>query len=410
MITVEEAEKVILANIPDFGAEIVLFDKAAGRVLFENIKADRDFPPYNRVTMDGIAISYEAIEKGISTFIIKATQAAGDEPAAISLPGECIEIMTGAALHETVDTIIRYEDLDIKDGKAMLTISNIKKGQNIHVKGIDRKPGDILAVTGQMITPAVVSIIASVGETEVRVKKIPRVAIISTGDELVEVEATPTPFQLRRSNSYTMQAILKQHGVECGVLHLPDDPVVMRSKLQDCLYHYDAIILSGGVSAGKFDHLPKVLEELQVDKLFHKVAQRPGKPLWFGRSAGGVPVFAFPGNPVAVFLCMHRYFLPWLQASLGMPPSEPVYAILDNDLTFEPRLTYFLQVKLQVNTQAQLVAIPIVGNGSGDFANLADVNAFMELPAKKSEFKKGEIYKCIKYANPPRRQRQPNDG
>ncbi|RCH56085.1 molybdopterin molybdenumtransferase MoeA [Mucilaginibacter hurinus] len=393
MITVEEAEKIILANAGDYGAEIVMFDEAAGRVLFENIKADRDFPPYNRVTMDGIAIRYEAIERGISTFTVRATQAAGDMPVNIEQPDECVEIMTGASLPITADTVIRYEDLIIKNGIATLQAVKVKYGQNVHLQGSDRKQGDILAVPGQMITPALVSLIASVGETEVRVKKVPRIAIVSTGDELVPVNAVPAPFQVRQSNSYTIQAILRQHGVTCGMLHLPDDPDKMKDKLQDALYHYDGIILSGGVSAGKFDYLPKVLEELQVEKLFHKVSQRPGKPFWFGRSEQGIPVFAFPGNPVAVFLCTHRYFLPWLRATLGMPGGEALYAVLDNDLTFNPALNYFLQVKLEVNTRAQLVAIPVAGNGSGDFANLADVNAFMELPADKNEFKKGEVYK-----------------
>ncbi|RYE15697.1 MAG: molybdopterin molybdenumtransferase MoeA, partial [Sphingobacteriales bacterium] len=327
MITVEEAEKIILANAGDYGLEIVLFDKATGRVLAENIKADRDMPPYNRVTMDGVAINYTAIEQGITTFTIKATQAAGDNPASIGAPGECVEIMTGAALPESADTIIRYEDIEINDGKATLTTSGITKGQNIHVKGKDKNRGDILAVPGQVITPAVISLLTSVGEAEVRVRKLPRVVVISSGDELVDVQATPTPYQIRRSNSYTVQAVLKTQGVAADVLHIPDEPELMRQRIEHCLHYYDVILLSGGVSAGKFDHLPKVLEELQVEKLFHKVAQRPGKPFWFGRHNYGVTVFAFPGNPVSVFMCLHRYFLPWLQLSLGITTPAPIYAM-----------------------------------------------------------------------------------
>jgi molybdopterin molybdotransferase len=395
MITVEEAEQIILDNKGDYGAEIILFDQAVGRVLAENIKADRDLPPYNRVTMDGIAINYEAIEKGITTFTIKATQAAGDTPTDITSPDECIEIMTGAALPASTDTIIRYEDITIENGKATLNVTGITKGQNLHLKGRDRKQGDIIAVPGQLITPAVISLLTSVGEYEIRAKKRPRVVIISSGDELVDVDVIPTPYQVRRSNNYTAQAILKTHNIDADVLHIPDEPVAMRQKIEHCLQFYDVILLSGGVSAGKFDHLPKVLEELQVQKLFHKVAQRPGKPFWFGKHENGVTVFAFPGNPVAVFMCIHRYFLPWLNASLGLIEQPPIYAILFNDLVFEPKLKYFLQVKLQMNTQAQLVAIPLAGNGSGDFANLADADGFMELPAEKNEFKIGEVYKVF---------------
>jgi len=152
-------------------------------------------------------------------------------------------------------------------------------------------------------------------------------------------------------------------------------------------------LLSGGISMGKFDYIPKALEELQVQQLFHKVAQRPGKPFWFGKHDNGVVVFAFPGNPVATFMCLHRYFLTWLQATLGLKPQPAAYAILDSDFTFQPPLEYYLQVKLQSNKQGHLMAAPIEGNGSGDFANLADTNAFMELPLNKNDFKKGEVYK-----------------
>src|SRR5215216_787219 len=144
MITVEQAEELILNNAGDYGAEIILFEESLGRVLAETIKADRDLPPFNRVSMDGIAINYADFEQGIKTFNIKATQAAGDNPIDIDKVGECIEIMTGAALPESVDTVIRYEDVEIKDGKAVLQIDEIKKGQNIHIQGADRKQGDVL--------------------------------------------------------------------------------------------------------------------------------------------------------------------------------------------------------------------------------------------------------------------------
>ncbi len=393
MVTVTEAEKLILANARDFGAEIIPFEQALGRVLAENIKADRDMPPFNRVTMDGIAISYQAIETGISVFKIKAIQAAGDSPVEINAIDECIEIMTGSALPASVDTIIRYEDVEIKDGKASLLTGDIKKGQSLHFQGADKKQGEIILTTGQMITPAIISLIASVGEAELRVKRLPRVVILSSGDELVEVADVPSPYQIRRSNNYMIKAILAEQGLEAGMLHIPDDLQVTKQQIQLCLQNYDMILLTGGISMGKFDYIPQALKELQVEKVFHKVQQRPGKPFWFGKHANGVVVFAFPGNPAATFMCMHRYFIPWLNASLGVASKQPVYAILNRDFTFEPQLEYYLQVKLNFNKQGQLFATPVEGNGSGDFANLADTDAFMELPFEKNEFKKGEVYK-----------------
>jgi len=392
MITVEEAEKIILAQATDYGAEIIPFELAVGRVLAENIKADRDLPPFNRVTMDGIAINYDAIENGISTFRIKNTQAAGEEPVEIGEHTECIEIMTGAMLPSSTDTVIRYEDLELRAGLATLVTNDIKRGQNIHYKGNDKKQDDIVAASGAQITPAVISLVASVGETELRVRKMPRVVILSSGDELVEVSETPSQYQIRRSNCYTIKAILNKHNLDADLLHLPDDKDVIKKQLKTCLEKYDVLLLSGGVSMGKFDYIPNVLEELKVTMLFHKVQQRPGKPFWFGKHEKGNLVFAFPGNPVATFMCMHRYFLPWLNASIDVDEKPVSKAVLNNRVSFIYPLKYFMQVKLHYNEYCQLMATPVEGNGSGDFANLADTDAFMELPMERNEFKKGEVF------------------
>ncbi|MDR3693839.1 molybdopterin molybdotransferase MoeA [Mucilaginibacter sp.] len=397
MITVEEAEKIILEQATGYGVEIVPFEQALGRVLGEDIKADRDLPPYNRVTMDGIAISFEAIENGISTFRIKATQAAGDEPIDIEDHAECVEIMTGAMLPGSTDTVIRYEDLELRAGLATLVTNGIRKGQNIHYKGKDKKQDDLVAETGSIVTPAIISLIASVGESELRVKKLPRVVILSSGNELVDVDHVPGPFQIRKSNNYTVRAVLKQHGLDAQLLHLPDDEEVIKKQLAICLENYDVMILSGGVSMGKFDHIPRALEALSVKQLFHNVKQRPGKPFWFGKHENGQLVFAFPGNPVATFMCLHRYFLPWLHASMGAKQKPQLRAVLSNRVSFHFPLKYFLQVKLHYNEYCQLMATPVEGNGSGDFANLADTDAFMELPAEKNEFKRGEVFNIIPF-------------
>jgi molybdopterin molybdotransferase len=399
MITVEEAEKIIQAELRDYGAEIMPFELTLGRVLAENIKADRDLPPFNRVTMDGIAISYDALENGISSFHIKAIQAAGDPQIMVFEPDHCIEIMTGAALPPSVDTVIRYEDLEMRAGLASVIVNHtdIKQGQNIHYQGRDKKKDDIVAKSGQLITPAIISLVASVGETELRVKKLPRIVIISSGDELVEVEQTPLMYQVRKSNNYTVKAILQENGIDAVMMHIPDNPEVTQKIIKECLQNFDVLLLSGGISAGKFDYIPKALEELQVEKLFYKVQQRPGKPFWFGKHQNGAVVFAFPGNPVATFMCMYRYFLPWLQATLGLDAKQAVYAVLNKDFHFHPELKYMLQVKLQLTQQGRLTASPIEGNGSGDFANLAGTDAFMELPLEKNEFKKGEVYRIYSF-------------
>ncbi|MBI5914234.1 MAG: molybdopterin molybdotransferase MoeA, partial [Bacteroidetes bacterium] len=220
---------------------------------------------------------------------------------------------------------------------------------------------------------------------------LPRVAILSTGDELVEVGEVPLPHQIRKSNVHTLAALLGQWGLAADLLHLPDDLAAIETALADCLENSDVLLLSGGVSMGKFDHLPAALKNLCVRQLFHKVSQRPGKPFWFGRSERTM-VFAFPGNPVSSFMCVHRYFQPWLRASQGLQPFDYQYAALAGDYFFKPDLTYFLQVKLTCEADGRLLATPITGQGSGDLANLTDTDAFLELPLERQDFKKGESF------------------
>lgn len=396
MVIVEEAEKIILAQVVDYGTEQLPFQEAMGRVLAQPIVADRDLPPFNRATMDGIAIQFDAFQKGVRAFAVKAVQAAGDEPVDIGSITECIEIMTGGALPESTDTVVRYEDVAIENGIATVQVDTLKKGQNIHPRGIDKLQKDIMVPSGTLISPPIIGVAASVGVNRLIVKKLPSVIIISTGDELVDVYEHPTPYQVRRSNGYTLQAALRSYGITAAMVHVPDIEPVIKAEIKKCLDTYDVLLLSGGISMGKYDLVPKVLEDLGVERLFHKVQQRPGKPFWFGAHPGGSKVFAFPGNPVSTFMCLYRYFIPWLKACTGNP-GEKLYAMLDNDLTFEPALQYFLQVKLYINEAAQLMARPLQGNGSGDFSNLVETDAFMELPLEQSNFKQGTSYPVWPY-------------
>ncbi|SFG40208.1 molybdopterin molybdotransferase MoeA [Pontibacter chinhatensis] len=392
MIKVVEAEAIIQAQARNYGVEVVPLEQALGRVLAVELTADRDLPPFNRVAMDGIAIKYDAFESGTRSFRIQATQAAGDKPAEVFAADACVEIMTGAALPSMLDTVVRYEDLEIKDGVATVLTDAVKQGQNLHQQGKDKKVGEVVAPANKLIDAALIGVAASVGATALRVKTLPKVVVISTGDELVEVQEAPLPYQIRRSNSYTIQAALQQYGIQAAQLHIPDDKESIKHQLAGCLQAYDVLLLSGGISMGKYDFVPQVLEELQVSKLFHKVQQRPGKPFWFGKHANGVLVFALPGNPVSTFMCFHRNFVPWLKASIGLPVTQ-AFAALSTDFAFEPDLQYFLQVSISINTNGQLVATPLVGNGSGDFANLVEADAFLELPAEKRNFKQGEVYR-----------------
>lgn len=391
MISVQEAEKIILEQATGYGTTDLPFEQALGHVLAADILADRDLPPCNRSTMDGIAISFNAFLDGIRSFAITAVQAASDEPVILSAPGDCIEIMTGAAIAAPADTVIRYEDISIQNGVAILQTDAVRQGQNIHEQGADKKAGEVIVSAPAIITPAIIGAAAFTGYTRLTVKKQPSVMLFSNGDELMEVSETPPSYKIRRSNTYALAAALRPHSLLAGNRHLPDDEEAIEQAIGEALNKYDVIMMSGGVSMGKYDLVAKVLEKLSVRPLFHKVKQRPGKPFWFGIHGQGATVFAFPGNPVSAFMCFHRYFLPWYRASMGIA-NEQCYAMLAADITFMPPLQYFLQVRLQLGVTGQLLATPVEGNGSGDLANMTVADAFMELPLELDNFKKGDVY------------------
>ncbi len=396
MVSVKQATDIVLANALPLPDETIPLHHSVGRVLREDLHADRDFPPFDRVSMDGIAICFANFEQGQRRFFIENTQAAGAPQLALAQMGNCLEVMTGAMLPQGTDTVIRYEDLSIDEGFATISIEKIQVAQHIHRQGVDRRAGEAIVAAGSLISPAEVGVAATVGKSKLRVTALPKVAILSSGDELVEVDETPLPYQIRKSNVHVMAAVLGTWGLSADLLHLPDDPAVIEATLANCLERYDVLLMSGGVSMGKFDHLPEVLEKLGVRKLFHKVSQRPGKPFWFGRSERTV-VFAFPGNPVSSFMCLHRYFRPWLRASLGLQTIENQCAVLTEDYFFKPDLTYFLQVKLANGQDGLLLATPVTGQGSGDLANLTDTDAFLELPLERQEFKAGDAFPVWPY-------------
>ncbi len=391
VISVKQASDIVLENALPLPDETVPFHLAVGRALREPLTADRDFPPFDRVSMDGIAICFANFEAGQRRFFIENIQAAGAPQLVLAQTENCLEVMTGAMLPQGTDAVIRYEDLSIDAGFATILIEKIQRRQNIHEQGIDRKNGETIVAEGKLISPAELGVAATIGKSQLRVAALPRVCVLSSGDELVEVNETPLPHQIRKSNVHVMAAVLGTWGLASDLLHLPDDHIAIEATLGDCLKKYDVLLMSGGVSMGKFDHIPAVLERLGVRQLFHKVSQRPGKPFWFGRSEGTV-VFAFPGNPVSSFMCLHRYFRPWLRASKGLQVIENQYAALAEDYFFKPDLTYFLQVKLAAGQDGRLLATPVTGQGSGDLANLVDSDAFLELPLERQEFKTGEVF------------------
>ena len=395
MITVDEAARLVLLNTRNWGNESIPLSEAKGRVITEALMADRPMPPFDRVTMDGIAIHWPSFDKGQKIFPVAGIAQAGSPQQVLEDMSSCLEVMTGAVLPKGVDTVIRYEDVQIDDDKASIQISSLTQGQNIHRMGSDRAASDHLLVPPRIVSSAEVNVAATVGKSELQVARLPNTVVISTGDELVPIEAIPQPHQIRRSNLFMVRTALQSYGINADLEHLVDDETEIKDKLKGILKKYDLIILSGGVSAGKFDFIPKILTELGVVCHFHKVAQRPGKPIWFGSIHDGPVVFGLPGNPVSSLVGYCRYIQFWLDRSFGLK-REQRYCRLKEDIHFKKQLTYFAQVKL-VHEHSEITAIPVLGKGSGDLANLLDADGFVELPLGKDIFNSGETYPFYPY-------------
>jgi len=398
MISVQEAEKIINQHTLELQSEVVSLKDAMGWILVQQLVADRDFPPYHRVTMDGIAIRHADWEAGTKQYQVIGIQPAGAAPLKLDQPGQALEVMTGAVLPDGADTVIPYEMISIDEAKNLkiATINTeVSRNKNVHPQGSDRLKETVIVQPGAVIGPSEIGIAATVGCSRLEVLKPPSVAIISTGDELVGIDETPLPHQIRSSNAATLQSALKSWQIEADCHHLNDDLPQSVKALESLIKTYQVLIFSGGVSKGKFDFIPQALEEVQVKKEFHRIKQRPGKPFWFGAHESGTVVFAFPGNPVSSFMCFNRYLKPWLNREMGIP-STTVLAHLTDSIEFTPELTYFAQVKLN-SDQGKIYAAPAEGHGSGDLANLVDADGFMELPPDRQKFHKGELYPVYRY-------------
>ncbi|WP_035559071.1 molybdopterin molybdotransferase MoeA [Hymenobacter sp. IS2118] len=400
MLSVAEAFARVLATARPLPAETVPLPEALGRVLAESLTADRDFPPFNRVAMDGIAVVHAAWAAGQTEFAIEHTQYAGAPPQPLQDPQAAVEVMTGAVLPPGTDVVVRYEDTALENSRATIQIAPpAAPGVNVHRQAADRRRGDALLAPGTRLGPAELAVAATVGAAEIRVTRRPRVAVVSTGDELVDISETPLPHQIRRSNAYALQGLFIQTGAEVTLFHLTDELTALRLGLTNIIgAGFDAVVLSGAVSKGRADHLPGLLRELAVVEIFHEVNQRPGKPMWFGAKEAGPVVFGLPGNPVSTFLTACRYVLPWLRAvqqPLGTEEATtetPAPAVLTVEINFKPQLAHFVPVRLTVDAEGRRLATPLRVGGSGDLTGLVGADAFLELPPEPVMFAAGSVW------------------
>lgn len=382
MLDVHEALAIILSESRSYGTERVSLEKCVGRYLAEEAITDRDAPPFDRVAMDGIAIALGSIDTPLlPSYTIQGTQAAGMPQETLKGKNYCLEVMTGAVLPAQSDTVIPYEALRIIDGKAYPTNSCATR-RNIHYQGTDALEGTTVLSAGKKLGAGDVSILATLGKWEVNVARMPKVAVIATGNELVEVDEKPESHQIRKSNVYAIQAALLQDNIQPAMYHLPDNWDILLKALPAIISDHDVLLFSGGISKGKYDLIPEALEDLGINKRFQQVTQKPGKPFWFGKHpTTGTLVFAFPGNPISTFVGYHYYFRQWLYCSMGSSLQLPL-KYLTRPSASNKNLSLFIPVMLDPTTGEPT---PLSNNGSGDLFSLAKTQGFVLVPKSDAE-------------------------
>ena len=399
MLSPAEADELIQRHLRYLPVESLPLAQCAGAVLRESVHAERDQPPFDRVAMDGVALESAQVARGIRRLHIQGIQAAGDPPLTLTSRENCIEVMTGTPLPAGCDCVVPVEQLRVKDGEALLAEElRVQPWQNVHRRGTDTLRGSLLLGPGTRLGPAEIAIAASAGMARICVSSQPMLAVISTGNELIEPGEPIEPHQVRRSNAYAIAAALRLHGFQrVADDHIADNETELARRLKFHLETHDVLVLSGGVSMGKLDLVPKVLDALGVRCVFHKIAQRPGKPLWFGMAATGAAVFALPGNPVSTAVCVSRYVLPALAASQGRTPPVAERIALAEPFTVNSALSFFLPVVLETDDGGRSWARPKPTNGSGDFTALAGTDGFVELPPGPMAYPRGFVARLFRW-------------
>jgi molybdopterin molybdotransferase len=361
---------------------------ALGYVLAQDVKSDRAYPPFDRSTRDGYAVLAAEAKSGAKlrcTGEIKA----GDTVTEPLAPGTCIQIMTGAAVPQRGDAVVMIEHTRAEE-EIILFERDAQPGQNIVPRGSEGANGQVVLSAGMRLGYAELALAAQVGAVQLQCAKKPRVAILSTGDEVVSVEKVPGPFQIRNSNSVSLAAQVRLSGGEPVLLgNAADRTDDLREKIQQGLKE-DILVLSGGVSMGKYDLVETVLRELGAEFYFDAVAIRPGKPAVFGR-CGEMFVFGLPGNPVSTMVTFELFVVPALdlRSRAEARPLALLKAQLGEALHEKPGLTHFLPARVEWNgATAEVRALK--WQGSGDIAVLAKANCFLVVPADRAEVQTGE--------------------
>ena len=397
-LKISGAQRIIFEAIRLQGTEQVLLAQSLGRVLAEDILANRDLPPYDVSAMDGFAVRSHDLATLPATLKVIEDIKAGDMPASAVEAGQCSRIMTGAPLPQGADAVIRVEDtLELSADTVQITVS-VKSGHDVRPQGENMRHSDVVLKAGTEITPGVIGILATVKTTKMQVYRRPRVAILSTGNELEAIDAPVDPNKIPDSNTYALMAQVQALGIEPVLLGIArDDPAELAAFLKIGL-EYDVLLVSGGTSVGVHDYVRPTIEKLGVSMKFWRVEMKPGHPLAFGvmqranqNAAADTFIFGLPGNPVSSMVCFEQFVAPALRCIMGNQRlfRRTVTARLAHPFKISPGRTTFVRVQLTQDDTGYL-ASSTGTQSSGVLLSMARADGLMVMPADCTGLAAGE--------------------
>jgi molybdopterin molybdotransferase len=392
MLTYEQARQEVIKQLTEKkgprATEQVRVGDALGYVLAQEVKTDREYPPFNRATRDGYAVFAADVKAGVT---LKCTGEikAGDRVSKELWAETCVQIMTGAAVPSGADAVVMIEHT-VRDGDEVRFERAAVTGQNFVPRGSEARAGQMLLTPGMRLGYAELALAAQVGAAELKCAQKPRVAILSTGDEIVPVDSIPGRFQIRNSNSVSLAAQVRLAGGKPVLLgNAMDREDDLSAKIRRGLQE-DLLVLSGGVSMGKYDLVEKVMREMETEFYFDAVAIRPGKPAVFGKCREKF-VFGLPGNPVSTMVTFELFVTPAVDLLSGAEARDLLLldARLGEALDEKPGVTHFLPARME-GQGANREVVAVKWQGSGDIAALARSNCFVVVPAEKEKIEVGE--------------------
>lgn len=387
MISVSEAKKIVLENTDLLGTHIIPLYDATGLVMAEDVFATIDVPSFNQSAMDGYGLRFEDLNENKSLSIV------GEIPAGVFphhqlLPNSAIRIFTGSQIPEGCDTVVIQEKVTVNSNQLYINDEHLKKGLNIRLKGSQTAKGGLALKAGTIIRPGASGFLAGLGFDKVKVFNVPKVCIINTGKELIKPGQSNEPSKVYESNSYSLNAALSEFNIKPQtIICIDDDEGTITESIKNNLSECDILIISGGVSVGDYDFVAKALDNCGVNCIFHKVKQKPGKPLYFGK-INKTLIFGLPGNPAATLTCYYEYIMPAIKKMMGYDDDSETKVCLPLTTSFVKKagLTFFIKGKLASNG-----VTPLNAQESYQMSSFAFADCIIQLDEDRTEYNEGEL-------------------